>query len=739
MPTFGTAADDEVVSLHEQFYIQATSSRADDRTRVLKHDETFAVFDRFGDVQPVGLGEQGIYHDGTRFLSRLELRLGGRRPLLLSSTVKKENDLLTVDLATPDLKDESGQLVLPRGTLHVFRTKFLWRSCCYERLRISNYATTAVDVELAVSFSADFVDIFEVRGSKRERRGTRREPVVERGRVALEYEGLDGVVRRTRLAFDPAPDELSGGHALYHLRLASRGTSTIYLKLSCDDGGECGELDYDRGCSAVSAAAAAGQLSRCRVRAPGSELDEWIARSVSDLEMMITATPHGPYPYAGVPWYSTPFGRDGIITALEVLWVAPDIARGVLSYLSATQATDVELVRDAEPGKILHEARGGEMAALGEVPFGRYYGSVDATPLYVILAAAYHRRTGDTAFLRTIAPAVQRALDWIERYGDIDGDGFVEYARKSPTGLSNQGWKDSSDSVFHEDGALAEGPIALCEVQAYVFGAWHAAAEIVAALGAGSGEGEAAAAARVDDYRRKAAAMRARFEAAFWDEALGTYVLALDGHKRPCRVASSNAGHALWTGIVGDPARARRVADGLMGPDSFSGWGIRTIPSSQARYNPMSYHNGSVWPHDNAMIAAGFARYGFRDLVNRLLDAMKEASLAVDQRRLPELICGFPRRPGEGPTQYPVACAPQAWAAGAVFMLLSAGLGLTVDGCANEITLSRPGLPAAIPMLRVIGLPVDGGSIDLLVENHPHDLGVTVLRRDDGVRVIVVK
>src|SRR5262245_39954439 len=380
MPTFGTAADDEVVSLHEQFYIQATSSRADDRTRVLKHDATFAVFDRFGDVQPVGLGEQGVYHEGTRYLSRLELRIGGRRPLLLSSTVKKENDLLTVDLATPDLKDQSGELVLPRGTLHVFRTKFLWRSCCYERLRISNFATGAVDVELAVSFNADYADIFEVRGSKRERRGTRREPVLERQRVTLGYEGLDGKVRRTRLAFDPAPDELDGGHALYHLRLAPRATSTIYIKRSCDDGrdGECGELDYDRGCAALSGAAAAGRLSRCQVRAPGSEMDEWIARSVSDLEMMITATPQGPYPYAGVPWYSTPFGRDGIITALEVLWLAPDIARGVLSYLSATQATDVEPARDAEPGKILHEARGGEMAALGEVPFGRYYGSVDS-------------------------------------------------------------------------------------------------------------------------------------------------------------------------------------------------------------------------------------------------------------------------------------------------------------------------------------------------------------------------
>jgi glycogen debranching enzyme len=730
MPTFGTTADDEVVSLHEQYYIQATSSRADDRTRVLKHDETFAVFDRFGDIQPVGLGEQGIYHDGTRFLSRLELRIGGRRPLLLSSTVKKENDLLTVDLATPDLKDETGQLVLPRGTLHVFRTKFLWRSCCYERLRVSSFATTAVDVELALSFNADYADIFEVRGSKRERRGTRHEPVVERGRVTLSYEGLDRVERRTRISFDPVPDDLNGGQARFHLRLPSRGTSTIYVKLSCNDGGDCAELDYERGSAALAGSVASSQLSRCRVRAPGSELDEWVARSVSDLEMMISNTPHGPYPYAGVPWFSAAFGRDGIITALEVLWLAPDVARGVLSFLAATQATESSAERDADPGKILHESRGGEMAALGEVPFGRYYGSVDSTPLYVMLAGAYYRRTGDVTFLQTIAPAVQRALDWIERYGDVDGDGFVDYARRTAHGLVQQGWKDSHDSVFHEDGTLADAPIALVEVQAYVYGAWQAAADIAAALGR---RDEAA------DWVRKAEALRARFEAAFWDEQMGTYVLALDGHKRPCRVSSSNVGHALWTGIITDPARARRVADGLMSEESFSGWGIRTIPSSQVRYNPMAYHNGSVWPHDNAMIGAGFSRYGFRDLVVRLLEGMKEASMAVDMRRLPELICGFPRRPGEGPTQYPVACAPQAWAAGSVFMLLSAALGLTVDGCANEITLSRPILPPTVPVLRVTGLPVGGGSVDLLLENHPHDVGVTVLRRDVDVRVTVVK
>jgi glycogen debranching enzyme len=740
------AIDDELVTLHDQFYIQSTSSRTDDRTRVLKHGEMFAVFDRFGDVQPVGLGEQGIYHHGTRFLSGLELRLGGRRPLLLSSTVKKENDLLTVDLANPDLKDEFGIIEMPRGTLHLFRTKFLWNGACYERVRVSSFAGEEIETDLTLEMRADYADIFEVRGNKRARRGRRLDAVVDGATVTLGYEGLDRVVRRTVVRFDPAPDELDGTHAFFRLRLPAHGSVTITIVMECAEeraaasstdtppdrprtAARPAQVETEEAFKTLQGVLGAGHFSRCRIRTASQDLDEWIARSISDLQMMITETRHGPYPYAGVPWFSTPFGRDGIITALETLWLAPDIARGVLSYLAATQATETAPERDAQPGKILHEAREGEMAALGEVPFGRYYGSVDATPLYVMLAAAYWRRTGDLDFIRGIAPNVERALAWIERDGDADGDGFVEYARQTDNGLVQQGWKDSSDSVFHADGSMAEAPIALCEVQGYVYGAWNAAAEIAAALGRS---------AQAESYLRKAHALRGRFAERFWDAELGTFVLALDGKKRPCRVRASNAGHALWTGIA-DETHARQVAETLMNDDSFSGWGVRTVACGASRYNPMSYHNGSVWPHDNALIAAGLARYGFRDLVGRLFDGMLDASRFVDLRRLPELFCGFSRRPGEGPTLYPVACAPQAWAAGAVFMLLSATLGLTIDARRGEVALTYPVLPAAIPELRIMNLRVGAGSVDLLLENHPHDVGLTVLRREGDVRVTAVK
>ena len=363
------------------------------------------------------------------------------------------------------------------------------------------------------------------------------------------------------------------------------------------------------------------------------------------------------------------------------------------------------------------------------MPFGRYYGSVDSTPLFVMLVAAYYRRTGDLTFLRTLSPHVDRALRWIEEYGDVDGDGFVEYARRTPTGLIQQGWKDSHDSVFHDDGRLADAPIALCEVQGYVYAAWHAAAEIATALG----ESE-----RAEGATRKATALRARFAEHFWDAKLGTYVLALDGNKRPCRVRSSNAGHALLTGIA-LPEHAPKVVEALMREQTFSGWGIRTLDEAERRYNPMSYHNGSVWPHDNALIAAGFARYGFAAEAARVFEAQLAASRFVDLRRLPELFCGFPRRPGEGPTLYPVACAPQAWASAAVFMLLGSVLGLTVDGVRGEITFARPRLPKSLTRLKITGLATAAGRVDLLLENLPHDVGLTVLKREGDVRIVVVK
>jgi glycogen debranching enzyme len=451
--------------------------------------------------------------------------------------------------------------------------------------------------------------------------------------------------------------------------------------------------------------------------------NRWMQRSTADLRMMITATPFGPYPYAGIPWYATPFGRDGLLTAWEMLWAAPEIARGVLSFLAHTQATDHDDERDAEPGKILHEMRDGEMAALGEVPFGRYYGSADATPLFVALAHAYVERTGDLAFIDGLWPHLMAALSWIDR--NADRDGFVEYARRSPSGLTQQGWKDSWDSVFHADGTLAPPPIALCEVQAYAYAAWRGAASLAAMRGDHD---------TAEQFSQRAHALRARFEDVFWIDELGTYALAIDGDRRPCRVRTSNAGHTMLWGIA-DSGRARRLADTLLSDASFSGWGVRTVAAEAVRYNPMAYHNGSVWPHDNALIAAGLSRYALPAAALRIFTAIFDLSQAVDMYRLPELVCGFSRREGDAPTLYPVACAPQAWSAGAVYLLLQSCLGLRVDGGERRIQFDHTRLPDSIDWVRVENLTVQHARVDLEVMRRADDVTVTILRREGDVEV----
>ncbi|HEV2043549.1 MAG TPA: amylo-alpha-1,6-glucosidase, partial [Sphingomicrobium sp.] len=440
-------------------------------------------------------------------------------------------------------------------------------------------------------------------------------------------------------------------------------------------------------------------------------------------------TEHGAYPYAGVPWYSTVFGRDGIITAMLLLWCAPYFAKGVLRTLANLQATELDPTSDAEPGKILHERRGGEMAALGEVPFQRYYGSVDSTPLFVMLAAQYYERTGDIDTIRGIWPNILAALAWIETYGDVDGDGFVEYARMTDKGLSNQGWKDSSDSIFHRDGRLATAPIALCEVQGYVFAAKQGAAVLAARLG------DSDLSARLS---REAEELRIKFEEAFWIEEMGTYAIALDGDKRRCEVLASNAGHCLFAGIA-STERATRVADLLTSKRFHSGWGVRTVAVGEARYNPMSYHNGSIWPHDNGLIALGLARYGHKKGALSIFEGIFDSAIYDDLRRLPELFCGFERRRRQGPTSYPVACSPQAWAAATPFALVAAAIGCVIDPDESTLQLNHPVLPKFLDDLTIRNIAIGDARVDLRLARAEGDVTTAVLRRDGDVVVTITK
>jgi len=717
----------DIIQIEDEYYIRAASSLADDRTHVLKQGESFTIFDRYGDFQPVGLGEQGFYFEGTRYLSQLDFRLGGvGRPEILHSAVKKDNVIFAVDLTNPDIY-ENERLVSKRETLHVLRVAFLGNNTCYQRFRLKNFSMEDVEIDFSLRFDADYKDIFEIRGMKRKKTGERLPPEVRQNTVLLSYRGLDEVKRETQLEFSPNPRELTYREAKFKVKFKPQEEVPFFLTITArSDHSTAGVERYQDAYTRSLSDLRASQFHACGIFTSNEQFNDWLNASFIDLHMMMTETQTGPYPYAGVPWFSTAFGRDGIITALEYLWVNPKIARGTLSFLAIMQAKEIDPDNDAEPGKIIHETRKGEMAACGEIPFGKYYGSVDSTPLYVLLAGAYFDQTGDLNFVERLWPSLKLALDWIEQYGDRDGDGFIEYERRSKKGLQQQGWKDSNDSVFYEDGKIAKGPIALCEVQGYVYAALEAASKLTRAFG----QNELS-----QEYRNKSQALKEKFNKEFWCEDIGTFALALDGKKRRCKVRSSNAGHCLWTGIASEK-HAGRVVQTLFQEDSFSGWGIRTISTREVRYNPMSYHNGSVWPHDSALIALGLARYGFKEECVRLLASFLDASLFIDQQRMPELFCGFHRREKAGPTPYPVACAPQSWAAASVFPFLRSVLGLEINGPERKVSFSRPTLPEFLHSVRISNLRVGDGKVDLTIERRPKGADIKVLSKDGDIEVV---
>jgi glycogen debranching enzyme len=707
------------------FYIPSTGPTTRPR-RTLKYGDTFIVLDSHGDIGASAGGSDGLFHADTRFLSRLAFRLNGAEPLLLGSNVRDDNALLAIDLTNPDIY-AGDELKLPKDTVHVVRTVFVWRNTAYQRLAIRNYGDHAIELDITFTFDSDFADLFEVRGLRRPRRGMIGRSVVHHDRATLSYQGLDGKLRRTLLAFDPAPTILDSKLASYRFSLRPGQMKPIFLASSCDREAETSPRPFARVLHAASRELRRATQNATTVETGNDIFNEVLCRSMADLCMLMTDTPQGPYPYAGIPWYSTTFGRDGIITALQMLWFKPNVARGVLRRLAAHQAKIDDPPADAQPGKILHEMRCGEMATLREVPFGLYYGSVDATPLFVMLAGLYAERTGDYKTIAELWPAIEAALAWIDGQGDPDQDGFVEYRRAEETGLANQGWKDSHDAIFHADGRLAEGHIALAEVQGYVSAAKRLAASCARQLGLHD---------RASVLESQAARLARQFDAAFWCAEMGTYALALDGAKAPCRVHTSNAGQVLFTGICAAD-RAAEIAHGLMTPRFFSGWGIRTVARGEARYNPMSYHNGSIWPHDNALIALGFARYGLKRPVEQVFQGLFDASAYMDLRRLPELFCGFQRARGRGPTLYPVACSPQAWASATPFSLIEAALGLEFDTRAGEIRLRNPRLPRFLDQVVLRHLHLGQASVDLKVHRHGDEVSVELLRTSGKIQVSV--
>lgn len=664
---------------------------------VLKDGDSFLVADAFGDVQGT---DDGLFRNDTRVLSRLQLRLAGQPASLLSAAVSQDNVYFTAHLSNRPLPP-LGHDSTPQGVIHIERKRFLWQGRLYERLSLVNYSDQPTPIPLSLEFAADFCDMFEVRGQTRAQRGEHHPSELGERHVTLRYAGLDDQLRCSALSFSLTPTRLTDCQADFRVDLDAGERWTLYLELGSEPA-EPGKARFRQAAGQARRGMRQRQQRGARLQSSGRLFQAWLDKSRADVALLTTELPTGPYPYAGIPWFSTPFGRDAIFTALQTLWLDPGLARGVLAYLASHQASETSSFRDAEPGKIMHETRKGEMSAVNELPFGRYYGGVDTTPLFVVLAGAYARRSGDRQFIESIWPALRSAIGWVEQNAANHGEGFLAYARGEASGLLNQGWKDSHDSVFHADGRTPDGPIALVEVQGYAFRAYLTMAE----LAGWHGDADSAT-----HWRQQAERLRAAVERQFWLDDQQFYALAIDGAGEPCRIRTSNAGHLLYCGLP-EAVRGRALAQQLLAGAFNSGWGIRTLAPEAARFNPMSYHNGSIWPHDVALCAAGLAQYGERDGVVRLLSGLFEAATHFGMR-LPELFCGFSRSPGEPPTAYPVACLPQAWAAGSVFMLLQACLGLEVDGRRHRIQIRQPRLPAGIDRLQLRRLAVGEQLIDL--------------------------
>jgi len=690
-----------------------------ERMHALKHDDCSGLFNEIGDIDAEARTESGLYRAGVRYLSRLTLNVAGLRPLLLAATPREDNVLLSVNLTNPDVRGDAGRIVLPRGTLHITRSRFIWSGVCYEMIKVRNFALSTVAVELMVRFGCDFENIIDVRAQRRVDAGRARFERVERDSVTQGYLGADEVVRETVVDCHTAPDAISADALRYRLQIGSRGEKTIAIAFGCRSANQPVQITtYARALAAAEELARNEGRPRCQVLSSDPPFNLWLQRSASDIGMMLTATPHGRVPVAGLPWLDAPFGRDAIVVALQTLWLWPDIARNVLRYLAATQSADSFPVNGAEPGKILNEARGGDIAP-------NYFG-VDTTPLFVLLAGAYYSRTADLDFIAELWPAISAALTWIDVYGDIDGDGFVESRVRAGTPSLN-GWKSSPDSVFHADGSLAQGPLALCEVQGYVYGARLGAARIARSLGEMP---------RAIALVEAAQALQARFNSVFWCADIESFALALDGDKRPCRVRTSNPGHCLYTGIA-HAEHGRALIAGFGDEQMFSGWGVRTVAESELRFNPMSYHNGAIWPHDNSLLAAGAARYDDKAFALRILNAQFEAAQEFDLLRLPELFCGFRRRGSELPLQSPVACSPQAGSSGAIFLLLQSVLGITIDALDRQIVLAHPVMPEQFEEIRVKNLAVGEASVDFTVRRHGGSVSASVERREGKIDLVI--
>ncbi|MGE0491322.1 MAG: glycogen debranching N-terminal domain-containing protein [Vulcanimicrobiota bacterium] len=668
----------------------------DDKFEVLKANDSFVILTDGGDIRLAQA--QGLFHRGCRFLDRYRARLAEAAPHHLCHRLHEDRRALTCHLINRDHRD------LSRGSLYAKRNLRLQENHLEDRWEITNLTRGALDSVLNFEFSTDFADIFEIRQVVSPLDRTIHREVSAEG-CTFSYRGQDGRLRRCRL--ECRGGKFSADGLTVPLHLEPGESLEVVVRCTCWQ---------SQGHNPTNGRA---WLPTVEITTSNDSVNRWLEVSELDLRMLITHTRYGPYPYAGTPWFADAFGRDALVTGLRTLWLWPGLSRGILRFLAAHQARDEDPTRVSQPGKILHELRTSERANCGDVPYGCYYGAVDSTPLFVVLAGAYLERTGDVELLEEIRPNILAAADWMENCARHDEHGFLTY-QSQPDGLIHQGWRDADDAVYHRNGQQATGRIALLEVQAYHYAALRALSQIARKLGDFELE---------ERSRQRAQNVRLVFEDVFWDEELQYYVMAVDGEGAPCRILSSAPGHALWMGIVSEE-RAEKVASQLASSTFWTGWGFRTIGRNQPLYSPLSYHNGSVWPHDTVLCAEGLARYGFRRLVRATFAGLLEASAHFPRGRLPELFCGFSRSQTEGsPIRYPNACSPQAWAAIAPLSLLSSCLGLHVQANPARLTLTHPQLPAGLKSVTVEDLQVGEALVSFTVRSHEEAVSLKVNRQ----------
>lgn len=694
---------------------------------VLKEDEVFLYTNAEGNIpqgNPFGLG---FYYRDTRFLSTFEIYLEGKKPLLLSSSAGLDYRSF-IELTNPDIRI-SNTVRVPQDTLNIRRMRTI-ETNLYERVRVKNYNQFPVEVVMQFVLGADFFDIFEVRGLRRSRRGAVLKPKYDGRFLSLAYVGLDDVFRQTKVEFFPKPTMIQTGPAgatvSYQLTFKARETKVLNMTFKPVVGTERRRsLSFDTVSSVLHRSYQSWETESTKISTDNELFNSVLERGQRDIRQLLTETPNGTTMSAGVPWFVAPFGRDSLVTCLQTIMLNKRPSYETLKMFAAMQGTVTDGWRDEEPGKIMHEIRRGELASLHEIPHTPYYGTVDATPLFLVLISELFKWTGDAEVLNSLKEPMDRAVNWLDEFGDSDGDLFVEYKRRSARGLIHQGWKDSAGSVCHKDASLADPPIALAEVQGYVYLAKTEVAEIYEYLGFGE---------KAEELRRQAKALKERFNEVFWMTEQNCFALALDKNKDRVEVVTSNAGQCLFGGIV-KKTQARKLAHRLMQPDMYSGWGIRTLSKTASTYNPMQYHSGTIWPHDNSLIAWGLKKYGFVEEANRLATGLFDAALSFTDYRLPELFCGFTRRIPHPPVGYPVSCSPQAWAAGSMFLFLRCMLGLMPNVPRGELKIDCPTLPRWLNEVRIDNLRIGNGAVSLVFNRAGDRTKYKVIANTTGLKV----